>query len=150
MTRYAITRTDGGVSVMNLAENVTDANAEIAKWSPEQQAQVSSITACETYPEERTFREAWVYSPPATAVVVDMTKAKDVWRDKMRVARKPLLDELDRQWMRATGRGDTDEAQTIEDAREKLRNVTAAPQIEAATTPDQLKKVWPKVLGPRP
>ena len=39
-----------------------------------------------TLPAERTFRDGWEANDDGT-ITVNMTKAKDIWRDKIRAAR---------------------------------------------------------------
>lgn len=92
-------------------------------------------------PKDRTFRDAW--KPDLT---VDMGKARDLWRNRMREARAPRLAALDVDYLRA------DETQRITDKKaiivlkQALRDVTDHPGIEAAKTPDELKRVWPDCL----
>jgi hypothetical protein len=73
-----------------------------------------------------------------------MEKAKDIWKNKLREARKPLFTELDLAFMKAIERNqDTTE---IAQKKQALRDVTDHPDIEAATTTEELKAVWPEVL----
>ena len=46
-----------------------------------------------SFPAERTFRDAWEVS--GDAISINMDTAKDLWRDKVRLARKPLFEDLD-------------------------------------------------------
>jgi len=94
-------------------------------------------------PLERTFRDAWSFggNPEAGAIVVDMDLAKDIWRDKIRMKRKPELEALDAQFMKAMETGaDTTE---IIAKKQLLRDAPADPAIDAATTPEELKAVQP-------
>lgn len=90
-------------------------------------------------PAERTFRDAWEAS--GDAISVNMDTAKDLWRDKVRRARKPLLEALDADFMRALETG----ASTTQIATDKqaLRDAPAHADIASATTPDELKAVQP-------
>lgn len=90
-------------------------------------------------PAERTFRDAWEVSGDAISVNMDI--AKDLWRDKVRRARKPLLEALDADFMRALETG----ASTTQIATDKqsLRDAPAHADIASATTPDELKAVQP-------
>ena len=38
-------------------------------------------------------------------LTINITKAKEIWKDKIRSARKPKLEELDIQYMRAQEAG---------------------------------------------
>lgn len=98
------------------------------------------------YPVERTFREAWSFggNPEAGVIVVDMNVAKEIWRDKIRLARKPALEALDAAFMKALETGADTTA--IVAQKQALRDAPADPAIEAATTPDELKLVQPAGL----
>lgn len=77
---------------------------------------------------------------------VNMTKAKEIKKDMIRAERAPLLADLDVQFMRAVEAGDTDAQSTIAAKKQALRDATADPAIEAASTPEQLKAVRPAAL----
>ena len=86
-------------------------------------------------PSDRAFRGAWQFS--GEAVEIDMVKARDIHRNVLRRERDPLLERLDVAYMKAleTG-GDT---ASVASEKQKLRDVTDDPRIEAAATPDELK-----------
>lgn len=94
---------------------------------------------------DRTFRDAWTCE--GNALKVDMPKARDHWRNRMRAARAPLLAALDVEYQRADEEGDVAKKQDVARRKKALRDVTVDPAIEAAKTPDALKAVWPAVLG---
>ena len=75
-----------------------------------------------------------------------MTKAREIKRDQLRDERKPLLEQLDVQFMRAQEQGDQAKADEIAAKKQALRDVTEDPAIDAATTPDELKAVRPAAL----
>ena len=87
---------------------------------------------------DRTFREAWVMS---AGIEVDMPKARDIWRDKIREARKPELEKLDVEFMKALETGADTTA--IAQKRQVLRDAPNLASIEAAATPDELKAIQP-------
>lgn len=78
-------------------------------------------------------------------ITVNMAKARDIHRDKMRAARDPLFKDLDVAYMVAIERGQ-DTAEIVA-KKQALRDVTKDPAIEAAQTTDELKAVWPAVLN---
>ena len=93
---------------------------------------------------ENDFRNAWSCDSDMNPSV-DISLAKDVWRDKIRKARKPKLEELDIQYMRAQESGeDTSE---IVATKNKLRDFPAKPEIDSATTVEELKAIWDNDLG---
>ena len=82
---------------------------------------------------------------------VNMDKARDIHRDKVRQARKPLLEAKDVDFMRAVEAGDTDAQATVAAEKQALRDATAAAAINAAKTPDALKAAWDSdLLGDSP
>ena len=94
-----------------------------------------------TLPAERTFREGWEANADTGVISVNMEKAKDIWRDKIRDARKPELAKLDAAFMKALETGaDTTE---IVAAKQALRDAPDLPAIEAATTPAELTAIQP-------
>ena len=73
---------------------------------------------------------------------VNMDKARDIHRDKVRQARKPLLEAKDVAFMRAVEAQDADTQATVAAEKQALRDATAAAAIDAATTADELKAAW--------
>lgn len=80
---------------------------------------------------------------------INMTKARDIHRDKIRQARNPLLASKDVEFQRALETG-ADTAAIVA-AKQALRDAPASAAIEAATTPDELKASWDaELLGDSP
>lgn len=80
---------------------------------------------------------------------VNMTKARDIHRDKVRQARNPKLAAKDVEFQRALETG-ADTA-TIVGEKQALRDAPAAAAIDAATTPEELKAAWDSdLLGDSP
>lgn len=100
-----------------------------------------------TVPEDRQFRNAWVLS--GTVITEDMTKAKELFKDKIREVRKPLLESKDVELMKALEDGTSTTA--IAAAKNSLRDAPAAEAISNATTIDELKAAWDTdTLGDNP
>lgn len=78
-------------------------------------------------------------------ITINPNKAKAIWKDKWREARKPKLAILDIEFMKAVETGDTAAQQAIASVKQSLRDVTLTP-IEG-TTPEEIKAVWPSVLN---
>ena len=97
-----------------------------------------------TLPAERTFRGAWKANEGAEVIFVDMVAAREIWRDSIRQARKPVFEALDAEFIRKleTG-GDTAE---IVAQKQALRDAPADPTIDAATTPEELILIKPAGL----
>jgi len=77
------------------------------------------------------------------AIYIDIPKAKDIWKDKIRVARKLALEKLDVDYMRANEAG-TDTTAIVAD-KQTLRDLPAV--VDTATTTDEIKAVWNDMLG---
>ena len=76
-------------------------------------------------------------------ITIDITKAKEVWKNKIRIARKPALEKLDIDFMKAQEAG-TDTTSIVAD-KNSLRNLPE--QVDTATTTDEIKAVWNDMLG---
>jgi|TARA_R100001129_G_C5175306_1_gene206090 hypothetical protein len=76
-------------------------------------------------------------------ITIDITKAKDVWKSKIREARKPALEKLDVDFIRAQETsGDTS---SIVSNKQTLRDLPS--QVDSAKTTDEIKAVWNDLLG---
>lgn len=95
----------------------------------------------EDLPTDYTFRLAW--RDTGQKIGIDMPQARNIWRDRMREVRADKLAALDADYLRADESGDVQAKRTIAAKKQALRDVTAHPDIEAAATPEELKKVWP-------
>ena len=71
-------------------------------------------------------------------VTINISKAKDIWKDKIRFARKPKLEELDDEFIKAQETGSDTSAITTK--KQELRDYPA--QVDSATTTDEIKAVW--------
>ena len=102
-----------------------------------------------TKPSDRHFRGAWKRS--GSTISEDMTKAKEIFKDKIRTVRQPLLDAEDVVYMKALEASDSS-AQTASIAKKKkLRDAPAATAINNADTIAKLKAAWDtSTLGTSP
>ncbi len=96
-------------------------------------------------PADRTFRNAWQLQG-VKKVVVNLPKAKELHKNALRILRKPKLEALDLEFMRAVETNDVPQQKVIAAKKQMLRDVTADAAITAAETPEQLKAVLPDVL----
>ena len=109
--------------------------------------QIDASTA--TVPSDRHFRGAWSLS--GTVISEDMTKAKEIFKDKIREVRAPLLEAEDVTYMKALEAGDTDAQAASVTAKNALRDAPAASAITNADTIAKLKAAWDtSVLGDSP
>ena len=102
-----------------------------------------------TVPANRDFRSAWSLS--GNVITEDLTKSKEIFKDKIREVRQPLLDAEDVVYMKALEAADSD-AQASSIAKKKaLRDAPAAKAITDADTIAKLKAAWDtSVLGDSP
>jgi len=76
-------------------------------------------------------------------ITVDITKAKDVWKNKIRKARESAMTKLDVDYMKAQEQG-SDTTSIVAD-KNTLRNLPS--QVDSATTENEIKAVWNDMLG---
>jgi len=76
-------------------------------------------------------------------ITIDITKAKDIWKNKIRDARESALTKLDIDYMKAQEQG-SDTTSIVAD-KNTLRNLPS--QVDTATTVDEIKAVWNDMLG---
>lgn len=154
MKHYAIKRADGGVSFMHFQNDEADPSKFLAGWTATAKPEELPVVAFEEVKfsdlpagckpgveEDRTFRDCVGHD-----CKVDMGRAREHWRNRMREARQPLLDELDRQYSRAVGQNKRNDADAVEAKRQALRDVTGDSRIDAAKTTSDLINVWPEAL----
>ena len=71
------------------------------------------------------------------AIIVDINKAKDITKDRLRAERKPLLEAQDVAFQRALESGAN--TSTIVAEKQRLRDITN--QVDTAITLDELKEL---------
>ena len=102
-----------------------------------------------TVPSDRHFREAWTLN--GKVISEDMTKAKEIFKDKIREVRAPLLDAEDVGYMKALEADDADAKTASVTKKKALRDAPAAQAITDADTIAKLKAAWDtSVLGDSP
>jgi len=74
---------------------------------------------------------------------VNMQKAKNIWKDKIREDRKPYFESLDVDYLKATEAQNVTLKNHIETKKQQLRDAPEDSRIVDATTPDELKVVDP-------
>jgi len=80
-----------------------------------------------------------------------LTKAKEIFKDKIREVRGPLLEAEDVVYMKALEAGDTDAQAASVTNKNDLRNAPAASAISSASDIAALKAAWDTgVLGDSP
>ena len=107
--------------------------------------QIDASTA--TVPSDRHFRGAW--SLNGSVISEDMDAARAIFRDKVREARKPLLEAKDVELMKALET--SADTSAFASAKTALRDAPAASAITNAANIAALKAAWDAdVLGDSP
>ena len=132
MSRIIYTNSDGTVSIITPAGDVNDAIKDVPSGLSYEIVEDSVI------PTDRSFRNAWKQN--SKTIETDMTKAKEIHKDKIRIARTPKLAELDIEFQKAleTSSSTTD----IIAKKQALRDAPAASGISTAASEADLKAQW--------
>ena len=77
------------------------------------------------------------------AIFINIDKAKDIWKEKIRTARKPALEKLDVDFIKA--QETSSDTTSIVAEKQKLRDLPS--KVDTATTTDEIKEVWDEQLG---
>ena len=102
-----------------------------------------------TVPSDRHFRGAWTLS--GKTISEDLAVAKTIFKDKVREARKPLLEAEDVVYMKALEAGDSSAQSASVTKKKALRDAPAAKAITDADTIAKLKAAWDtSTLGDSP
>ena len=91
-------------------------------------------------PSDRHFRNAWAIS--GKVIAEDMTKAKELFKTKIREVRKPLLEAQDVAYMKALEADDSSAQTASKNKKTALRDAPAASAISNADTITKLKAAW--------
>jgi len=150
MVKYAYTRPDGRLAIVHAApiEHLKDIfgpdwtedeyRAHVQERCVPKGVQAVEITEADI-PEDRLFRKAWKLV--GKKITTDLPKAREVCRDKIRRERKPLLAALDVEFMKAVEADDKELMAELSAQKQKLRDATADPRIESASTEQALKDI---------
>ena len=126
------------LAIMWLAEGVSveTAVAPLPEGTP--------FVVSENFDLDPDFLDAYEFDADAGAVL-NMDKARAIRLDQFREARKPLLEALDVDYMRALEVEDSVKASQIAIAKQELRDVTKIPLPD---TLPEIKETWPSILNP--
>ena len=109
------------------------------------QADASTVTV----PANRDFRGAWSLS--GNVISEDLATAKELFKDKIREVRAPLLDAEDVVYMKAMEADDATAKAASVTKKNNLRDAPAASAIGSASNISELKAAWDtSLLGESP
>ena len=78
-------------------------------------------------------------------ITINIVKAKEIWKNKLRDARTPVLAKLDIEYIRLQEQNkDTSE---IVAKKQELRDITKHPDLLNAQTVEEIKGFWPDILN---
>lgn len=88
-------------------------------------------------------------------IKINLDKAKEIQKDRMRYIRKPLLEKLDVDFVKALELGtDTEEIKIKKQALRDVTNLVTEAEIAGTTVEEvtiELKAIWDEdLLGPKP
>ena len=132
MSKIIYSNSDGTVSIITPVGDVNDSIKDVPSGLSYEIVEDSAI------PTDRSFRNAWKHN--SKTIETDMTKAKEIHKDKIRIARTPKLAELDIEFQKAleTSSSTTD----IIAKKPALRDAPAASGISTAASEADLKAEW--------
>lgn len=148
MRKIIYTKAGGGISVVTPVFNTfgevkdfTEAQAEQRAWDklPADAVNPRWVDPIEV-PTDRTFRNAW---EDTGKVSINMSKAREIHKERLRLIRAQLLSVLDVDYQRADEQGNVALKAHIAAKKQVLRDVTKHPSIASAQTPDELKVAIP-------
>ena len=159
MSKIIYTQSNGVISIITPISGAINPNTgkeftmqEIADKDVPVGISTYSIVDDSKVPTDRTFRNAWVGNSVGVSTATideDMTKAKEVHKDNIRLARTPKLTELDVEYQRATE--SSVDTSAIVAKKQALRDAPAASGITTAANTTDLKAQWDtSILGVSP
>jgi hypothetical protein len=98
-----------------------------------------SIVDVDQVPTDRYFRNAWKHD--SGVISVDMPKAVEIQKEKLRAERAPLLAALDAEYMKALETKDAEKEAEVATEKQRLRDITDLDALTKAKTPEELKAI---------
>ena len=139
---------DGSARITQMIDDTVDVDAEIEKIEASDPTLTFKFKGklSETGVAINVFYGALVVDED-NMLAYDMVKARNIWRDILRRLREPKLQELDLAYQRADESGNTALKAEIVTNKNILRDCTANPDIEAATSLNDLRRTLPELLA---
>lgn len=141
--KVIITRSGGsGISVMHLIEGADPAE-EVGKWAGIHGQPLDWTVVPDSFvlPDDREFRGAWEFDHRKKRISINLEKARDIRRDQLRAERVELFERLDIAYGRADEAGDAAAKKEVAAERQRLRDITNDPRLDAATQLEHLREV---------
>jgi hypothetical protein len=93
------------------------------------------------------YQEAFLFNSKDKTVenlLINFEKAKQLVKDKWRIARGPLLEKLDVEYMKALEQGNTESQASIVNQKQQLRDIT---NLEMPNDFQVIIHTWPEILN---
>lgn len=147
MKKIIFTRPDGGLTVLHpvrnthpILEDLTDEQV-LERAKKDIPTDATDVHIVDEVPSDRSYRDAW--KSEGGQIVHCMVKSKEIHKQELRHKRKPLLEALDTEFLRALENGDSAALEIIKQKKQELRDVTKHPDITAAQSIEDLKQIKP-------
>ena len=145
-TRFVYTDDDGMLIVVCPADKTERTLDEIKTLNCPTSNTIYTVQPSDC-PTDRSFRDAWTFD--GTNFGVDITKAKEIHKDKIRLAREKKFEELDVEFQRALET--SADTSAIVTKKQALRDAPSSVGITTAVTDTDLKANWDtSILGDSP
>lgn len=143
--KHLIKNKDGSVAIMVTNSPDVDPAAEVEKWETDMKDKYEGHRELldEEIPDYY-FQDA--FSHKDDVLMIDMPKAREVHKNKLRQLREPLMRTLDFVYNEALSKRDERAQLDAIAKKDQLRQVTDAPEIANAQTPEELKSFLPDFL----
>ena len=121
--------------------------AIIAKDIPADK-QSSAIIINKSQVPDRKFRDSW--KQESSSVVEDMTKARAIHMDRIRVYRNAELAKEDINYQIALEQDNNSKKNSVASKKQMLRDIPSTFNLSGATNGTELDALWPSELPARP
>ena len=121
--------------------------AIIAKDIPADK-QSSAIIIDKSQVPDRKFRDSW--KQESSSVVEDMTKARAIHMDRIRVYRNAELAKEDINYQIALEQDNNSKKNSVASKKQMLRDIPSTFNLSGATNGTELDALWPSELPARP
>ena len=121
--------------------------AIIAKDIPADK-QSSAIIIDKSQVPDRKFRDSW--KQESSSVVEDMTKARAIHMDRIRVYRNAELAKEDINYQIAFEQDNNSKKNSVASKKQMLRDIPSTFNLSGATNGTELDALWPSELPARP
>lgn len=112
--------------------------ARAYKGIPPEASEIHLVEESEI-PTDRSFRDGW--KNDKGKISHDLSKCRAIYKDRLRAERKPLLEKLDIDYIRALEAGDKSKIAIIKVKKQELRDAPQHPDIEQSSSVEDLKKL---------